>query len=157
MSISLDWFGGVLVWFGGILAGVLVTLALQHSIPYLLARLIGSRFRSTGVSGVWTTEYTYPWEGRTKSDDPVLTLRKFGSYLVGSGTSHKDKSEYQIRGRLSKERIITGEWAELTSDGRRYYGSFQLAVAPTDTEMRGQWIGFSRSGEVNHGEWIWKR
>ena len=148
----------VAMWLAGIVAGVICTVLLQDSLYYALARCFGGRFRrGRGLRGRWNTVYRYQTSGQWKTDDPSFEVRLFGKYVVAAGTSSQDGSTYKVRGKLTDEGLITGQWSESTGDGRQYYGAFQLLVLRTNTEMEGLWIGFSRQDNIRSGKWHWTK
>jgi hypothetical protein len=144
-------------WLAGVVAGVVISMALTDTLYFVLARLFGGFRRSRNLRGRWTTAYSYERNGETCEDNPTFTVKMIGKYFLAKGSDGKDGSEFRLRGKLSDERIVTGTWNETTKSGSEYYGSFQISVAPTNNEMHGKWIGFSRSHKVQAGSWSWQK
>jgi hypothetical protein len=62
---------------------------------------------------------------------------------------------FMAKGVIDGGRYLTGTWSDRKQGG--YHGAFQLIIDPKTRNMSGTWIGYSMSGVVKHGSWIWTR
>ena len=68
-----------------------------------------------------------------------------------------EKKPLRLKGNIIDNRYITGFWYHpITSS--RYYGSFQLILDNEAENIRGKWIGFTRTSDtIECGDWVFKK
>lgn len=106
------------------------------------------------VSGKWQSIWhvqssRYPEEVVCEE----LKLHQLGKKVFGRFKI--EGTDFIFLGEIDAQRYLTGSWKDKTKSG--YHGAFQLIVDPKNKNMNGTWIGFSTSGIVKNGDWIWKR
>lgn len=147
----------LLIWLLGVLGAAVVTVLINDPLKFLLARVIGGYDpRDTSLRGIWRATYDYPTEGVRKFEEHYFEIKQVLPYVVAR-TISPAPAYYRLRGKLDKDRFLTGRWEEKTPDGRYYHGAFQLAVRPQGKQMHGKWVGFNRHDVVMSGSWNWER
>jgi len=139
------------------IATLIVSKVLDDPITWALASLLGSvgPHRRPTIAGVWKSQYDYRNPAGRQHVVQVIQLRQIGSYVKGRAiSSSSSEHKHRVRGRLD-EQVFTGTW-ENTIDGARHHGSMQLVLRTDGRAMTGQWIGFDRRNNVQHGEWNWQ-
>lgn len=147
----------VLVWFGGIITSAIITVLINDSLKYLVARIVGGYSLSTkSLHGIWKGTYDYTTEGTQVFKEHYFRVRQIGKYVVAK-TINSGQAYYRLQGKLDHQRFLTGHWYEKTPDRRQYHGAFQLAIRPHGNEMVGKWVGYNRHDIVMSGSWKWQR
>lgn len=110
------------------------------------------------LSGIWLSAYTYESSGRGQtytSQHYVMVLQRGARLMVRSLPA----SESQLSMDLSVNgRVTTGTWTEQTRGdgyyrGAVYHGALQMLEQEDGRLLAGQWVGFGKEGEINHGPW----
>src|ERR1039458_3477833 len=82
-----------------------------------------------------------------------IVVRPSGKRIYAK--SRAGKFDFYLIGTVDGGRYITGTWFDETQGG--YHGAFQFVVDPATGNFSGLWIGFSKTGIVKHGFWVWER
>lgn len=146
-----------LIWLLGVVGAAVVTVLINDPLKFALARLVGGYDpREDSLRGIWKATYDYPTEGVRKREHHYFEVRQVLPYVVAR-TISPGPAYYKLRGRLDRDRFLTGTWEERTPDYRFYHGAFQLAVRPQGRHMHGRWVGFNRHDVVMSGSWVWEQ
>lgn len=136
----------------------LVTDSLVRALAWLPAKLSWLPVRRKyDMSGAWRSEWTVESKRYSPSNvDESAQVRQFGKRFfarVKVGSPQKEKEfECFAKGTVDGS-IITGTWYDAIAGG--YHGTFQFVIDPATHEFNGKWIGYSASGTVKGGDWIW--
>jgi hypothetical protein len=152
----------ILIWAVSTFFGIVVTILLTDTVQNFLAKifgglgLIGSNRK---LNGYWTAKITYPVEAQNDDENYIFELKQIGKLVIGKNlsTDSKKTRTVKIRGKISDERYLTGEWKSKLDDLREYHGTFQLGMLPHGNKLNGKWIGFSKDFNVYCGEWEMER
>lgn len=166
--MSFDWKDIVLVIAGGLLgvpASMTATLLLGPAMTIMcgfhavkkLAQ-IRQRVRPDEVfDGPWQQNWHVSSTHFAPENLSSMRIYRF-LHLLAAEAEHTTASgtPYSFRMLAVIDRdIITGKWMDPRQNG--YYGAFQLKIAYTHEDATGQWVGFSSSGIVKAGTWIWRK
>jgi hypothetical protein len=111
------------------------------------------------LTGIWRSRYSYPSSSRGKtytSEHHVIVLQH-GARLQVRSLNGSGQGDVVMD--LSVEAgVATGTWTEDTDQGgyyrgARYAGAIQLLIEPSGHRMKGSWVGYGRSFDVNTGPW----
>ena len=155
--VSAFSLGDAIAWVATIVLSVVFTILIQEQIYWALASILrGIPPRNPrSVQGIWHANYSYRLSNHeTREEEQFIELRQFRHYVWGSNLTGS-KHHYRIHGKLDRGIYLTGLW-DASLDRNMYHGAFQLILAPTGETMKGQWVGFSSHGHVNHGPWEWR-
>lgn len=113
----------------------------------------------TEFSGVWLSSYTFHDVERDKDFKSEHYVRIFqsGDNLVIESLPGKNSAYLILRLHLMGN-IATGSWQEETSPegffkGSIYNGAIQLIVSDDKKSMKGKWVAFVSSKQVNSNIW----
>jgi transcriptional regulator with XRE-family HTH domain len=140
---------------GAALAAAAITIDLEPD----SAQAWGTSGPIDRLVGVWHSRYRYFSSGRAAhfEGQHYVVLRNRDGRLVGESLPHSADSYLRLE--LSVDgSVATGTWSEKTSTesyykGATYHGAIQLLIDPSGRSMRGKWVGFGRTGEVNSDTW----
>jgi transcriptional regulator with XRE-family HTH domain len=111
------------------------------------------------LGGIWLSRYEYPSSGRggVFVGWHHVALVHTGDGLQGRSLAASSTSTLVLSCTVAGQ-VVTGTWTEHTSPdsyyrGAVYHGAIQLLADPTGRRLAGEWVGFGRSGQVNHGPW----
>lgn len=137
------------------LIALIVGALLKPAGEYLLAIIIFKfdHLRHRRVSGQWKSTWAFSDPDRSESNEEVVTLHQFGSFIRGTGIG--GKHNYCISAKLNPDGYLHGTWREIRP-GVDWYGSLKLLVANDDQSMRGKWIR-KCTGGVRAGDWKFER
>jgi len=121
-----------------------------------LARMIGwlPLKGKTNLSGTWSST----WHVQSERFPPTVTdrcskIRQLGNRVYIQHNAQGIK--FRANGTIDSGRYVTGVWFDETDGG--YHGAFQLVIDPQTRNMAGQWVGYSTTGVVKNGQWVWVR
>lgn len=145
---------------GGVVTS-LVAAALFPAVAEVLGSCFAKLFGWLPVKGrtnlsncAWrTTFHVQSSRFPAEVTDENVKVRQFGKRVfIKFKTASLD---FLARGVIDSGRYVTGTWQDRIEGG--YHGAFQLIIDPVNRNMAGKWIGYSTSGVVKEGEWIWIR
>ena len=100
---------------------------------------------------VWYAKGSSQWPDQNECE---VTLRAIRNHFAGIYL-YADK-QWLLTGKLGGDRVIIGEWRDLSSTG--YRGNWLARLDLTGTQITGWYLGTSnRDPSVGVGEWIWWR
>ncbi|MFI6318777.1 hypothetical protein ACIBG8_14715 [Nonomuraea sp. NPDC050556] len=149
----------VLIWLLLAFAGAAVQRASDvifgESIERVIYSTITRRRMRTSLAGEWHSAYEYRSDddGAIHTDEHTFEVSQRGRRVVMKDPGGPGRSRMHVRGTLSHGGVFSGEWEELALSGRQYSGVVQLLLSRTRNEMRGQWVGFTRTDLVQNGSW----
>jgi hypothetical protein len=62
------------------------------------------------------------------------------------------RRKYVAEGIIERGNVITGTWND-HGKGPSYSGAYQLIIGPSQNELKGKWVGWSKSNIIRHGNW----
>jgi len=106
------------------------------------------------LSGPWQATWHVQSSRFPESvSDSSVTVRQFFNRIYVK--FQNEDLRFHAKGVIDSNRYVTGTWSDSIQGG--YHGAFQLIIDPKSRNMKGLWIGYSTSGSVKHGEWVWER
>ncbi len=110
--------------------------------------------RPARFAGIWKSTWevdsiSYP----SSMVDDKVEVRQLGRRIYAK--MRANHFNFYLVGTVDAGRYITGTWFDETHGG--YHGAFQFVVDPATGNFKGVWIGFSKTGAIKHGNWIWER
>ena len=129
------------------------------SLKTVLAQFILGTSERFSLSGHWIQNW-HVQSSRYKPQNPspaeiAQIGDKFYATAIAKPVTTKEGRPFIIEGEI-EGRYITGRWYD-SAKGATYFGAFQLVIDLVPNRMVGQWIGFSDSGKIKSGEWVWER
>jgi hypothetical protein len=120
----------------------------------LLVRMIGwlPLKGKTNLSGTWSST----WHVDSPRFPPSVTDDNSEIHQLWNRVymqHNADGIKFHANGKIDSGRYVTGVWFDETDGG--YHGAFQLIIDPKTRNMSGEWVGYSTTGIVKHGKWVW--
>lgn len=143
----------------GVLASIIAAFIFQALNEYfisLISRLLGwLPFKSKlDLKGKWSsTWYVKSDKFPEANTDKNSIIRQIGKHVFLEHNTGQIK--FNAKGKIEDGRYVTGVWFDQTVSG--YHGAFQLIIDPLSKNMEGQWVGYSSSGVVKNGRWVWEK
>jgi len=144
--------------------GLFVSEPLKNHIGAIISRFSVSK---KGLSGLWKATFIVESNGVRKSYVEIIKLSLFlGMYYGRIAPDDQnydllrkvhDKKPLRLRGQIKDDSYFTGIWFH-PIETHRFHGAFQLIYELSGEEMRGVWIGMSKSkNRIDSGTWYWER
>jgi hypothetical protein len=134
----------------------IIIYALKDLSISLLSRVMGwLPFKSEiNLKGNWSSTWYVESEKFSKENtDNNSVIRQIGKHVYLEHNTGQIK--FNAKGKIEGGRYVTGVWYDQTESG--YHGAFQLIIDPLSKNMDGQWLGYSSTGIVKNGRWVWER
>ena len=110
--------------------------------------------RTINLKGNWSSTWYVESEKFSKENtDNNSVIRQIGKHVYLEHNTGQIK--FNAKGKIEGGRYVTGVWYDQTESG--YHGAFQLIIDPLSKNMDGQWLGYSSTGIVKNGRWVWER
>jgi len=108
----------------------------------------------TNLSGTWFSAWQVESERfPAEVTDEQALIRQFGNRVFVK--FRNEQMQFIARGIIDGGRYVTGTWSDRFQGG--YHGAFQLIIDPKNRNLSGIWVGYSMTGMVKHGSWVWNR
>lgn len=169
VGVGMGWKDVVSIILGfllGIPASMTATMVLRPALTIVagfrfvrsLGRIRRRLFRDKVFDVPWEQTWHVESQRFPARNSSYLRLHRFLHLIAGEAemvTGQGTEIGFRLLGVIDSNRYITGKWMDPTPGG--YYGTFQMWLPPALEEADGLWVGFSATGPIKSGKWLWRR
>jgi hypothetical protein len=140
-----------------LILGPAMTIMCGFGLIKILGKLRQRVIGDTMFDAVWTQDWHVVSDRFAPANPSTLRIYRFLHLIAAEAeqeTTTGESYKFRILGVMDRN-IITGKWMDPKPNG--YYGTFQLMLAHTHDAAEGKWMGFSSSGTVKSGDWVWRK
>ncbi|HXB26843.1 MAG TPA: nucleotide-binding protein [Gemmatimonadaceae bacterium] len=109
---------------------------------------------TVSLSGNWHQMWAVESGNYPPKNESTAELRQLGNRVDAAWET--DGRVFIVNGEIQRGDMLTGTWSD-RERGPAYFGAFQLKIDPKCRRMTGKWVGFSQSGEIKTGDWVWNK